>query len=261
MQRIALGLRYDGTHYHGWQTQEGLKTVQHAVENAVSHVADHPVIVTTAGRTDAGVHATAQVIHFDTTAIRTEHAWVFGVNGNLSHDISVTWAKPVAANFHARFSATSRTYRYIIYNHSIRPGILRKAVGWYYRPLDEKRMHESALYLVGEHDFSSFRGSGCQATHPIRKINYIKVSRVKDMVVIEVQANAFLLHMVRNIVGSLIAVGSGEKPIHWIKEVLLARDRRHSGVTMAPRGLYLVAIDYPDEFAIPQTEVGPFFLT
>lgn len=260
MQRVALGLRYDGTNYHGWQIQDGLRTLQGTVEHALSAVADRPIAVTCAGRTDAGVHAESQVIHFDTTASRSEHAWVFGANSNLPHDISVLWARHIDENFHARFSAMARRYRYVLYNHEIRPGILRKAVGWYYRPLDEKRMQQAATYLLGEHDFSSFRGADCQAKSPVRTVYQIEIMRVRQMIVIEIQANAFLLHMVRNIVGVLIAIGCGEKSPEWMKEVLVARDRRQGGVTIAPQGLYLVEVTYPPEFKMPRMPLGPFFL-
>src|SRR3990167_6599491 len=184
MQRVALGLRYDVVHYHGWQIQEGVKTIQGVVEKALSSVANHPVFVTCAGRTDAGVHATAQVIHFDTTAERSDHAWVFGANANLPEDISVLWAKPVPDDFHARYSALARRYRYIFYNHEVRPAILRHAVGCHYKPLNEKLMEAGAQYLIGEYDFSSFRGSYCQANSPIRKVHQIEIFRLRRMVVV-----------------------------------------------------------------------------
>ena len=260
MQRIALGLRYDGTDYHGWQIQESLSTVQGAVEKALSAVANHPVHVTCAGRTDAGVHATAQTIHFDTGAHRSDHSWVFGANSNLAHSISVLWAKPVSADFHARYSATARRYRYILYNHEIRPGIVRKAVGWYYRPLDERLMVAGAKHLLGEHDFSSFRGSDCQAKTAVRTLHQIEIFRVRRMVVIEVQANAFLLHMVRNIVGVLLAIGAGQRSPEWARQVLEARDPTQGGMTISPTGLYLVEVNYPAEFQLPRTPLGPFFL-
>ena len=260
MQRIALGLRYDGSDYHGWQVQGELTTVQRSVEKALSAVANHSVSITCAGRTDAGVHASAQIVHFDTQAHRSDYSWVFGTNSNLSHDISVLWAKPVSDEFHARYSAMARRYRYIIYNYDVRPGILRKSVGWHYRPLDEKLMQAAAQHLLGEHDFSSFRGADCQAKSPVRTIHQIEIFRIRRMVVIEVQANAFLLHMVRNIAGALVAIGSGEQPPQWAKNVLEARDRRQAGVTISPHGLYLVEVNYPPEFKLPRTPLGPFFL-
>ena len=260
MQRIALGIRYDGNPYHGWQIQEELNTVQSAVERALSAVANHPISVVCAGRTDAGVHATAQVVHFDTDAQRSDYSWVFGANSNLPHNISVLWAKTVSQDFHARYSATARRYRYILYNHEIRPGILKEAVGWYYRPLDERRMREAANYLIGESDFSSFRGADCQAHSPIRTIYQIEIFRIGRMVVIEIQANAFLLHMVRNIVGVLVTIGSGSREPSWAKTVLEARDRRQGGVTISPHGLYLVEVSYSPEFKLPRVPLGPFFL-
>lgn len=259
-QRIALCVRYDGARYHGWQSQEGLQTVQGCLERALSYVADHPVAVTCAGRTDAGVHATGQVVHFDTYANRNDHAWVFGANSNLPSDISVGWAKHVWQDFHARYSALARRYRYIIYNHEIRPGILRSAVGWHYRLLNEQRMHEGGQYLLGEHDFSAFRGAGCESQTPIREIFDLEVTRYRRMVMIDVRANAFLLHMVRNIVGVLVAVGGGDKPAEWVKEILESRDRRHGAVTIQPNGLYLVEVKYPEECDLPTVPLGPFFL-
>lgn len=259
-KRIALGIRYDGSAYHGWQVQDDLSTVQFALERALSRVANHSVNVVCAGRTDAGVHATSQIIHFDTEADREDHSWVFGANSNLPADIRVLWAKPVSHDFHARFSATARRYRYLLYNHDVKPGILRHFVGWYHKPLDEMRMQEAANYLLGEYDFSAFRGAGCQAKRPVRTLQEFKITRQRRLVIIEVQANAFLLHMVRNMVGTLIKVGCGDASPEWVNEVLLSRDRREGGVTIAPNGLYLVSVNYPSEFQLPETPIGPFFL-
>ncbi len=259
-QRIALCVRYDGAHYHGWQSQVGLTTVQVTLEKALSYVANHPIAVVCAGRTDAGVHATGQVVHFDTYANRNDHAWVFGANSNLPPDISIAWAKHVWQDFHARYSALARRYRYIIYNHEIRPGILRQAVSWYYRLLDEEKMRQASQFLLGEHDFSAFRGADCESKTPMREIFDIDVIRYRRMVVIDICANAFLLHMVRNIVGVLVAVGSGEKPVEWVKEVLACRDRRYGAATMPPNGLYLVEVRYPEETDLPRIPIGPFFL-
>lgn len=261
IQRIALCVRYDGARYYGWQYQEGLLTIQGCLEKALSFVADHPVAVVCAGRTDAGVHATGQIIHFDTHANRNDHAWVFGANSNLPPDISVCWSKHVWQDFHARHSALTRRYKYIIYNHEIRPGILRQAVGWYYRLLDESRMNVAAQYLLGEHDFSAFRGAGCESTTPIREIFDLTVTRYRRMIIIEVHANAFLLHMVRNIVGVLVAVGGGERPPEWVKEILESRDRRNGAVTFPPNGLYLVEVKYSEECDLPAVPPGPFFLS
>ena len=260
ISRVALGIRYDGSAYHGWQSQDNLATVQHSLERAIARVANHPINLTCAGRTDAGVHATAQVVHFDTEAWRSEYSWVFGSNGNLASDISVLWAKIVDQQFHARFSATARRYRYVIFNQTVRPAILRHYVGWQHKPLDEQLMQLAANYLVGEHDFSAFRGSGCQMKSPVRTLHEITVKRHGRMVVIEVYANAFLLHMVRNIVGSLIAVGIRDKEPQWIQQVLASKDRQQGGVTIAANGLYLVHVQYPSHYQLPTMPIGPFFL-
>src|SRR3990167_4258545 len=192
INRIVLGVCYDGSRYHGWQHQEEVSTVQETLEHALSRVADQPVTVVCAGRTDAGVHATAQVVHFDTEADRTERSWMFGANSNLPSDISVMWAKITTPDFHARFSALSRTYRYVICNQPMRPGILNKAVAWYHKPLDPDRMQAATHYLLGEHDFSAFRGSGCQAHHALRTIHTLSVKKQAQLIIIEVTANAFL---------------------------------------------------------------------
>ena len=261
IRRIALSLAYDGSRYHGWQHQEEVNSVQQTLEHALSRVANHPVTVICAGRTDAGVHATAQVVHFDSDANRTERSWVFGANSNLPADISVSWAKETVPEFHARFSATARTYRYLIDNQPVRPGVFHKAVSWYYKFLDADKMHQAAQHLLGEHDFSAFRGSGCQAHHAIRTIHQMSVKRQGQLIVIEVKANAFLLHMVRNIVGVLIKIGEGEKDPAWTADVLRSRDRQQAGITSTPHGLYLVDIDYPSHFMLPKGPLGPFFLS
>ena len=261
MRRIALCICYDGSRYHGWQYQEEVTSVQQIVEHAVSRVADQPVTTVCAGRTDAGVHATAQVVHFDTEAERTEHSWLFGANSNLPADISVQWAKITTTDFHARFSAVSRTYRYVICNQTMRPGILNKGVAWYHKPLDVDRMQSATQYLLGEHDFSAFRGSGCQAHHAVRTIQQLTVTKHGKLIVIEVKANAFLLHMVRNIVGVLVEIGLGEKNPTWAKEVLESRDRKQGATTSSPYGLYLVDVEYPSQFNLPKCPKGPFFLS
>lgn len=261
IKRIAMGIRYDGANYHGWQAQDiDIPTLQARVEHALTRVANHPVNVVCAGRTDAGVHASQQVIHFDTEADRRPDSWVFGTNSNLPNDISAMWAVPVESDFHARFSATSRRYRYVMYNYSVRPGIMRNAVGWYYKELDIALMQKAAMHFIGEHDFTSFRGAGCQANSPVRTITEFAISRREHLIVFDIQANAFLLHMVRNMVGSLTAVGAGLQDPDWIKTVLDARDRSKAGVTASPTGLYLVAVDYPEVFSLPKMPLGPFFL-
>jgi tRNA pseudouridine38-40 synthase len=260
-KRIALAVNYDGSAYHGWQHQEGeLPTVQYFLEKALSRVANHPVNVTCAGRTDSGVHATGQVVHFDTEAERTDYSWVFGTNSNLPPDISVVWAKNVALDFHARFSALGRRYRYILLNQEVRPSIFRNYVGWHHKSLDVAQMQEAASLLIGEHDFSAFRGANCQAKTAVRKLQELTVKRKGRMVVLEAFANGFLLHMVRNLVGSLIEVGMGVRDPIWMKEVLESRDRRNGGITFSPSGLYLVHVEYPTVFELPKTPSGPFFI-
>ena len=261
IRRIALGIQYDGSRYHGWQYQEEVTTVQQLVEQALTCVGNQVITVTCAGRTDAWVHATGQVVHFDTDADRSEHAWVFGANSNLPADIAVQWAKEVPRDFHARYSALSRTYRYIICNQPIRPGVLQKTVTWCYKPITIERMQQAAQYFLGEHDFSAFRGSGCQAQHAVRCIHELTIRQLTPtLIVIEVTANAFLLHMVRNIVGVLVAIGQGDQDPAWALAVLNSRDRKAAGVTSRPNGLYLVKVDYPAHFNLPKTPKGPFFL-
>ena len=249
--RVAFGIEYDGSGYCGWQTQTHAPSVQDAVENAVSFVANERVRITCAGRTDTGVHATAQVVHFDTDADRENYAWVQGCNANLPPDISVQWACTVDSEFHARFKAVARQYRYIIFNHSVRPALLARRVCWEYRELDACRMAEAARCLEGEHDFSSFRAVACQARHPVRTIHELAVTRSGEFIYVDVRANAFLHHMVRTVVGTLIAVGAGEQPVAWVRDVLEARDRTAGGVTAAANGLYLAGVRYADVFGIP----------
>jgi tRNA pseudouridine38-40 synthase len=249
--RIAIGIEYDGTAYNGWQRQRTGLGVQACLENAISGVADERIEVTCAGRTDTGVHASGQVGHFDTKSDRSERGWLLGANSNLPDDINVTWVKPVADDFHARFSATARSYKYVILNRLVRSALYRRRAWWVHHALDHERMHEAAQVLLGEHDFSSFRAAGCQASGPVREVQSIAVRRDGDRVILEVTANAFLQHMVRNITGTLVAIGSGEEEIDWIKAVLEQRDRTRGGVAAPPHGLTLVRVDYPDEFAIP----------
>jgi tRNA pseudouridine38-40 synthase len=251
MSRIALGIEYDGTAFAGWQSQLHASGIQSAVETALSSVADHAVAVTAAGRTDARVHATYQVVHFDTAADRTERAWVLGSNTQLRPDVSVLWAQVVPPAFHARFSAEARSYRYVIRNTAARPSLDRDRACWVREMLDAALMHEAAQALVGAHDFSSFRAAECQSRTPIRRLESIAVARHGTLVAIDVTANAFLHHMVRNIAGVLIAVGRGKRPSGWVREVLEVRDRRLGGVTAPPQGLYLVGVRYPAEFGLP----------
>jgi len=255
--RIAMGVEYDGTVFCGWQHQDHCRSVQQAVEAALSKVADHPVRTVCAGRTDTGVHATAQVIHFDSEAVRPEHAWVMGGNVNLPRAVSLRWARVVDEDFHARYSATARTYRYLILNRGQRPALLRRRVCWEHRPLDAERMQAAGELLLGEHDFSAFRAAGCQARHPVRTIERLEVARTGELIRIDVTANAFLHHMVRNIAGTLIKVGRGERPVEWVAEVLAGRDRTAAGVTAPPEGLYFVQVVYPERFGLPGEPVWP----
>ncbi len=257
--KIALAVEYDGSAYCGWQVQEDVPTVEACLTEAVSKVADHPVKLHCAGRTDTGVHASGQVVHFTTAARRELHAWVLGVNVNLPEDISVLWARPVREDFHARFSATGRVYRYLILNRLARPALLKRRITWQYQHLDEVRMRAGAQFLIGEHDFSSYRASGCQAKSPVREIRRLEVGRQGARVMIEVEANAFLHHMVRNIAGVLMAIGMGRAEPEWAGEVLAARDRALGGVTAAPDGLYLLGVQYPRDFGLPDyNDAAPF---
>lgn len=259
--RVVIAFEYDGSAYHGWQLQKsGVRSVEAELAAAVARVANHPVDLVCAGRTDAGVHASYQIAHFETSSVRNLRSWVMGINTALPYDISVHWAGNGEKDFHARFSAVYRRYRYVICNTAVRPGIQRGQVSWTYRLLDANQMHESAQALVGEHDFSSFRAAGCQSRTPIRYLEQISVTRINDFIVIDVQANAFLHHMVRNIAGALMAVGSGLQPVGWVGEVLAARDRTVAGVTAPPYGLYLVDVGYPGDCGIPEASCGPGFV-
>ncbi len=258
--RIALGIEYDGSAFYGWQRQQQLSTVQLSLESALSKIADTAIEVQCAGRTDAGVHATNQIVHFDTDVERPERAWTMGVNTHLPDAVAVHWAKAFDNDFHARYSATARRYRYVIYNAKLRPGILRGGLTHEYRPLDAERMHIAAQCLIGENDFSAFRAAHCQSKTPFRNIRAISVERRGPYVFVDVTANAFLHHMVRNITGSLIVVGCGEQPIEWIAELLASKDRTQAGATAKPNGLYLVHVEYPEIFGIPYTPLGPLFV-
>ena len=255
MPRIALGLEYDGSAFAGWQVQQHAQAVQSVVQAALSIVANETIEIIAAGRTDAGVHASIQVVHFDTSAIRDERSWCLGVNTNMPESVSVLWAREVEVDFHARFSALSRSYRYVILNARPRPALLRDRVCWVREQLDAQRMHEAAQALVGSHDFSSFRAAECQSTTPIRHLQRIQVTRCNEYVVIDVTANAFLHHMVRNIAGVLIAVGCGKREIEWPAQVLEVRDRAQGGVTAVAGGLYLFGVGYPERFGLPTAPV------
>ncbi len=256
MLRIALGIEYDGSAYAGWQTQRRLRTLQNITERALASIAAEPVSLTCAGRTDAGVHACGQVAHFDTHARRSTRAWVLGANSELPQDVSICWALPVPAHFHARYCAEARTYRYIILNRLARAALAASRATWIHRPLDHERMAQAAQALVGEHDFSAFRSAECQARSPIRRMERIAVERHDDWVLIEATANAFLHHMMRNIAGLLIAIGRGDAAPGRAQEVLAGRDRARSAATAPPQGLYLLSVRYPAAFALPPPRRG-----
>lgn len=257
--KFAACIEYDGTPFFGWQRLSHAPTVQAYVEQALTQVAAEPVSVFCAGRTDAGVHGVGQVIHFETNAVRPLRGWLFGANVNLPDGIAMRWMQPVADTFHARFSALSRRYRYVILNRMARPALLQGRVCWQHNPLDVAAMHSAAQTLVGEQDFSSFRAAGCQARHAIREIMEVRVSAEGDFVYVDIVANAFLHHMVRNIVGSLLKVGAGERPPDWMATLLALRDRTQAGVTAPAAGLYFVYVDYPAEFGLSTDYSLPAF--
>lgn len=258
--KLALGIEYDGSRYYGWQRQQEVRSVQEKLERALTKVANHPVEVLCAGRTDAGVHGTGQVVHFETTSQRKDASWTMGVNTNLPGDIAVRWVKAVPDDFHARFSATARRYRYVIYNQRLRPAILAGGVTHFYHPLDVDRMQRAAQCLLGENDFTSFRAVQCQSRTPMRNVMHVNVTRHGAYVVVDIKANAFVHHMVRNIVGSLMEVGCGNQPEGWIAELLAAKDRKLAAATGRAEGLYLVAVDYPARYELPRPPMGPLFL-
>lgn len=249
--RHALALEYDGTDFLGWQRLSHGITVQAALEDALSFVANQRVEVICAGRTDAGVHAQRQLVHFDCDATRSSHGWMMGCNSRLPSSVAVLWVMPVSADFHARYAARARRYRYQMLNRAIRPGLHSRSLAWERRPLNVDRMHSAAQQLIGEHDFSAFRTSQCQAKHPVRNLHSIRVERVDEIVSVDVRANAFLHHMVRNIVGSLLLVGCGERDEDWIAELLLGCDRTRAGPTAQAAGLTFVGPLYPAMWQLP----------
>lgn len=242
--RIALGVEYEGSGFCGWQSQAGGGAVQDALESALSMVADTPTRVVCAGRTDAGVHAIGQVVHFDTDAVRPDTAWVRGVNSHLPPSVAVRWAQPVSGDFHARFSARGRRYRYLLLNRAERPGLMARRVGWFHRPLDADAMLAAAGLLLGEHDFSAFRSIECQAKTPVKTLRRADVTRHGDLLVFDFEASAFLHHMVRNIVGALVYVGKGAHPPEWVGELMAGRDRARAAPTFEACGLYFAGVDY-----------------
>ena len=257
--RYALGLEYDGAEFFGWQRQSDTATVQQAVEKALGVVANHPVTVICAGRTDTGVHARGQVVHFDSPSQRTARQWMLGINSNLPDAVRSIWIREVDDSFHARFGAYSRSYRYCIINRWVRPAIGTAYYGWCREPLDEQCMHTAAQELAVRHDFSAFRSAGCSAQHATREITSISVQRQEDQVIIDITANAFLYHMVRNIVGSLMAVGVGDKSVQWFQEVFEGRDRKLAGVTAESQGLCFMNVRYDRKYNLPeQAAAFPF---
>ncbi len=250
MSRIILGIEYDGSHFAGWQCQKDQRTAQGELEKALSKIADQKVVVQCAGRTDTGVHALEQVVHFDCDVARSHESWLMGGNTNLPEDIRITWVKDAVDDFHARYSAIARFYRYVILDGKMKSALMRSQVTWCYNPLDEAKMQQAAQVLVGAHDFSSFRAQGCQSLSPNRLMHFINVHREGENVVIELSANAFLHHMVRNIAGVLMEIGMGKRPVDWTQELLNIKDRKQGGVTAPPFGLYLGGVFYPEKFGI-----------
>jgi tRNA pseudouridine38-40 synthase len=255
MTRIVLGVEYDGGGFSGWQWQPDKRSIQQTLEQALSKVAAQPVTVTCAGRTDAGVHAFEQVVHFDVEAKRDLHAWMLGGNSNLPHDVKITWVKAAVGDFHARYSAVARFYRYIILNRPAKPALQYGRATWCYNPLDADKMHQAAQYLIGNHDFSSFRAQGCQSKSPWRIMHFIDVYRRDDQVIMDISANAFLHHMVRNVAGVLMAIGMGKQSVDWTRELLEVKSRKLGGITAPPDGLYLGAVYYPEHYGIAKHPV------
>lgn len=259
MARFALGIEYDGTAFMGWQRQTHAgRTVQACLESAIVKVADHPIKVVCAGRTDAGVHALGQVVHFDTTAQRELRGWLLGINSNLPEDVAAGWIKPVPDEFHARYRARARQYRYTILNRTTRPALMRSQVTWIHQPLDQAAMQDAAKHLLGRHDFSAFRAVECQARSPVRCVHRIEIKRNGEMLNLDIVADGFLHHMVRNITGVLIEIGSGRQAPVWARKVLEGRDRTLGGITAPAQGLCFMAVLYPDVYEIPSIEDALF---
>ena len=261
MNRQVLGVEYDGSTWHGWQTQPSGHTIQDRLETALRKFTHADIVTTCAGRTDSGVHAIEQVVHFDTAIERLASSWVRGLNSHLPSSIAVRWAAAAAPSqlqeFHARFSARSRSYRYLIYNHPVRSPLWAGKAGWVFRPLDLESMRAAAVSLVGEHDFTAFRSADCQAKSPVKRMHSIAFARQGNLITVTLHANAFLQHMVRNIVGSLIYVGVGRQPAEWIAQLIAARDRHQAAPTFSPDGLYLAKIDYDSKWQLPQSLEPP----
>lgn len=261
MQRFAVGIEFCGIRYKGWQTQEvGIRTVQATLESVLSQIAAHPVHLQGAGRTDAGVHATNMVAHFDSTAIRPIKGWLLGANSSLPKDIALQWIKPVAADFHARFKAQSRRYRYVVYSSPSRPALLHKQVTHAYYPLDVDKMIQAASKFEGTHNFESFRASSCQSKQPVRHVSHCRLIQHGCYLVLDIQADGFLHHMVRNIMGCLLEIGQGMYEIDHIDEIFAAEDRKAAGITAPSDGLYFIQADYPQRFEFPKVPLGPHWL-
>lgn len=257
MKKFALALAYDGRNYSGWQVQNNTNSIQQEIEAALSTVANHSITVFCAGRTDAGVHATMQILSFESDANRSLDQWLLGTNSKLPKDIKVQWIQKTDPEFHARFKAIERHYCYVIQNTPIAPCILRNLVTWHLKTLDAEKMHQAAQLLVGKHDYSSFRSSHCQAKTAVREVKSIIVERCCDAIIIKISANAFLHHMVRNIVGSLLKIGEGTHDKAWLQQVLESKDRKVAGVTAPADGLYLTGVIYPEEYGLPNKIVRP----
>lgn len=261
MQRFAIGIEFCGIRYKGWQTQQaGLRTIQETLETVLSKIADEPIMLQGAGRTDAGVHATNMVAHFDTNAIRPMKGWLMGANSQLPKDIAIQWIKPTDRDFHARFKAQSRRYRYVIYNSVSRPALLYKQVTHAYYPLDVEKMIVAAQKFQGMHNFESFRATACQSKQPVRTVSHCRLIRHGCYLVLDIQADGFLHHMVRNIMGCLLEVGQGLYDIDHIDEIFAAENRQAAGITAPPDGLYFIQADYPEHFELPQVPLGPHWL-
>lgn len=261
MQRYAIGIEFCGTHYRGWQTQQtGVRSVQQTLEDALSHVANHRVDVHGAGRTDAQVHATNMIAHFDSPSIRTDRAWIMGTNSKLPKDISIQWIKPMSMDFHARFKAIARRYRYIIYNAPQRPALLHKQVTHVYHSLNVEKMQLAAKKFEGTHNFESFRAAACQSNQPVRHVQHCTLTPHGPFLILDIQADGFLHHMVRNIVGCLLDVGQGCFDVSHIDNIFAAQDRKAAGVTAPPDGLYFIQAYYPDVFELPRPSLGPQWL-
>ncbi|MFT5116219.1 MAG: tRNA pseudouridine38-40 synthase [Parasphingorhabdus sp.] len=259
MHRYAASVEYDGSGFCGWQSQIGVHTVQDAVEQALSKVAAHSLRVVVAGRTDTAVHATAQMIHFETNVVRSDNNWLRGVNTYLPDGVCLHWVKSVDSSFHARFSARRRSYRYIVCKQRMRPGILRNLVTWDHRCLNIDAMRQAATHLIGKHNFNAYRAASCQSKTPVKEIYNLSIGNVDKWCWIDVEANGFLHHMVRNIVGVLMTIGAGDRSPDWSLEILRSEDRRRGGVTALPNGLYLTKIQYDDQYELPDTPSKPRF--